>query len=351
MIPSFRALVVEDGEAWQQILVELLNDAGLSVDVAADVAMAEAILRAAPHRLAIVDLSLAGPDHRNRDGLQVLEMVRRLDPGCTAVLLTGFATVELAVSALNQYHAHTCLRKETFRRRAFRQLIQDILALPPHTSPDPAPPPSAPAEVSPVPADTSVHPILIVDDDAGWRNVLAEILNDAGHQVVSCRSYGEALGVLQRQTFTLAIVDLALSPSLTGEATASGYRLLDNLHRRRIPMIVLSGIATPHQIEEIYATYGIHAFLEKQSFDRRTFQRLVAEALTTAPAPLLSLLTPREYEVLALMAQGLTNKEIAQHLIISPNTVKRHTLAIFTKLEVNTRAAAAAKFLAAKRGS
>ena len=91
------ALVVEDDRSWQQIVNEILTDLGLAVDVADTLEAAVEALAAAPHRLAVVDLSLSGPDHRNRDGLAVLEAIRRQDPGCAAVLLTGFATVELAV--------------------------------------------------------------------------------------------------------------------------------------------------------------------------------------------------------------------------------------------------------------
>ena len=137
-----RALVVEDDRAWQQILAELLGDAGFAVDIASDARSARASVRSAPHRLAVVDLSLAGPDHRNREGLDVLDMVRRHDPGCTTVLLSGFATVELAVSALNEYGAYTCLRKENFRRRDFRQLLRDILARPPRLWQPPRPQPA-----------------------------------------------------------------------------------------------------------------------------------------------------------------------------------------------------------------
>jgi DNA-binding NarL/FixJ family response regulator len=60
-------------------------------------------------------------------------------------------------------------------------------------------------------------------------------------------------------------------------------------------------------------------------------------------------LTSREREVLALLVQGLTNKEIAEALIITDNTVKRHLKAIFVKLAVNTRAAAVAKAVGAGR--
>ena len=47
--------------------------------------------------------------------------------------------------------------------------------------------------------------------------------------------------------------------------------------------------------------------------------------------------------MLALLKQGMTNKEIAEALVISENTVKRHLKAVFTKLEVNTRSAAVSR--------
>lgn len=57
---SIRALVVEDDEARQQILSEILSGAGLAVDVADGLETATACLRMTPHRLAVVDLSLGG---------------------------------------------------------------------------------------------------------------------------------------------------------------------------------------------------------------------------------------------------------------------------------------------------
>jgi NarL family two-component system response regulator LiaR len=54
-------------------------------------------------------------------------------------------------------------------------------------------------------------------------------------------------------------------------------------------------------------------------------------------------LTDREREVFDLLAQGKTNKEIAEVLFITTNTVKRHLKSVFEKLDVHTRSAAAAK--------
>ena len=97
---AVRALVVEDDRSWQQILSEILSDSGLEVDVADSLDSAILLLKAQPHRLAVVDLSLSPNDHNNYDGLHALDAVRKLDPNCRTILLTGFATVELAVTVL-----------------------------------------------------------------------------------------------------------------------------------------------------------------------------------------------------------------------------------------------------------
>ena len=74
--PILRALVVEDDHSWQQILSEILSDCGLEVDVAGSLDLASLSLKAQPHRLAVVDLSLSPNDHNNYDGLRVLDAVR-----------------------------------------------------------------------------------------------------------------------------------------------------------------------------------------------------------------------------------------------------------------------------------
>jgi DNA-binding NarL/FixJ family response regulator len=340
-----RALVVEDDRSWQQILAEILTDAGLVVDVADNLEAAVSTLREAPHRLAVVDLSLGNGDHHNQDGLRVLEAVRRHDPGCVPLLLTGYATVELAVSVLTQHGAFTCLRKETFRRAEFREVVDRALALAgarsSHADDAAKETPSGPA----VPSETQAAGLaLVVEDDAGWRGILSELLDEAGYRPRLCSSFGEARGYLRRERYALAVVDLSLTGTLLPGPTMDGYHLLSTTQALGIPSVVVTGVAGAEDIERAYDERDIFACLEKQTFDRQAFLRIVREARAAAGAGReLGQLTRREREVLELVARGLSNKEIADALVITANTVKRHLKAIFEKLEVHTRAAAAAR--------
>jgi DNA-binding NarL/FixJ family response regulator len=352
-----RGLVVEDDHSWQQILSEILAECGLEVDVADNLEQAILSLKAQPHRVAVLDLSLSPSNHNNYDGLRVLDAVRRLDPNCRAILLTGFATVELAVTALTDYGAFTFLRKESFHRSQFRDIIYRILVSPP--------PLTAPLPTQTTPASTSIpkgqakpskHPdekALVVEDDAGWRSILEELLSDAGFQVRACASFGDAIGYLRRDKFSLAVLDLSLQGPVPGswdkdtlDPNLDGYKLLASAYTDGIPTIVVSGIIEPEEIQRIYSEYSISAYIEKQAFDRAAFRRLVEETrLTHHSLRKLNALTDREREVLDLLAQGLTNKEIAEKLFVTTNTVKRHLKAIFEKLDVHTRSAATAKVI------
>jgi RNA polymerase sigma factor (sigma-70 family) len=354
MAQALRALVVEDDRSWQQIISEILSDCGLEVDIATSLEEATLALKAQPHRVAVVDLSLSPNDHNNYDGLRVLDAIRRLDPNCRAILLTGFATVELAVTALTDYGAFTFLRKESFQRSQFRDFVYRILVSPPALSSRPA----VAASVSTAsstgkgqmgPVKFSSEKALVVEDDAGWRSILEELVSDAGFQVRTCVSFGDALGYLRRERFALAVIDLSLQGGVynslgSDDPNLDGYQLLNTTRAEDIPTIVVSGITEPEEIQRIYSEHAISAYIEKQAFDRAAFRRVIEETKQARQSVSgLNTLTEREREVLDLLAQGLTNKEIAEKLVITTNTVKRHLKAIFEKLNVHTRSAATAK--------
>jgi DNA-binding NarL/FixJ family response regulator len=356
--PILRALVVEDDRSWSQILSEILSDCGLDVDTANNLHDAVSELKEHPHRLAVVDLSLSPNDHNNYDGLRVLDAVKKLDPNCRTILLTGFSTVELAVSSITDYGAFTFLRKESFHRGQFRELVYRVLASAPQSAPSNVP--TLPqltiqneykaTNLQPNP-ETASGKALVVEDDAGWRNILEELLVDAGYIVQTCASFGDGLGYLRREKISLAVVDLLLNGSVTSlwnqkipSESLEGYQLLASTRAGGVPTIVVSGVASPEEIKRAYAEQDIFAYIEKQAFERASFLQIVGDAKNFQKSDNeLNILTDREREVFDLLAQGLTNKEIAEKLVITTNTVKRHLKAVFEKLDIHTRSAAAAK--------
>ncbi len=339
-------LIVEDDPSWQEILTDILTDFDLKIDLTDNLQDAVERLRSKPYRLAIIDLSLEGEDHSNQDGLEVLRAVQRHAPGCVSIMLTGYASVELAVAVIQDYGAMTCLRKETFRRAEFRKVVRQALSassvrrdVDDQTLSDEAADQSGLRDQRDD-NEPFVGLALIVEDDAGWRSLLSELLVDAGYRVHESASYGEALGLLKRKHYQVTVVDISLASSVQLTHNEDGYRLLKTTRQAGIPTIIVSGSVDPDLIDRAYSEHNIFAFLEKQSFERSAFLEHVGQIFSLTALP--QSLTDREKEVLTLIAQGLSNKEIATKLVISTNTVKRHLKSIFTKLNVSSRAAASA---------
>ncbi len=345
---NYRALVIEDDPAWREMLAEILRDEGMAVDHAGHLGEARQHIRASPHRLAIVDLSLGGRDHNNRDGLAVLDFIRKHDPGCVSVLLTGYATVEIAVSALREQGAFSCLRKEKFRRADFRALIDQALAYVPG---EPQIEPTRQRALQPAgsvpPPPAPGGDALLVEDDAGWRKLLSELLAEAGFQVQTCGSYAEAQSWLQHASYRLAVLDLSLASSLAAGDNLDGARLLRITSQAGIPAIIVSGHASPEHLDELIERYQPLACLEKQYFSRQSFLRFCEQTRLEAVQAPEAALTRREAEVLQGLLQGLSNAGMAQALGVSVNTIKRHLKSIYKKYGVHSRAAVVAKALQA----
>ena len=204
---------------------------------------------------------------------------------------------------------------------------------------------------------TAPPQVLIIEDDQRWCAIYADILWEEGCQPQYASSYGEARGWLQRARFALAIVDLQLTSSAARQDNRDGFRLLQAARQRGVPAVVVSALGDPGDIDMAYDEYGVFAFIEKEAFDRRAFARTVTDAIRAAqslpPAPVpapdaaLTALTDREREVLALLTRGYTNRQIAEALLITPNTVKKHVDHILQKLGVSNRAGAVAAALKA----
>ncbi len=185
--------------------------------------------------------------------------------------------------------------------------------------------------------------ILVVEDDPAWQDIFIELVGDAGFDPVAVSTYEEALAALSARSYVLAVVDISLS--LPDHADRGGVEVLKKIEESpaRLPAIVVTGYATVNLAIETLVELDAVNFFRKEEFNRREFVRVVKKEAGARDA--LQSLSDRECEVLDLMIQGQTNKEIAEALIVSVNTVKKHVQNIFTKLNVSARAAAVARAL------
>ena len=332
---ALRALIVDDDPRWRAIVAEVLSELGWSIT-----AMAIPPDDVRGYQLAVLDIALDPMLARNREGLELIKQVTQ--EGTPCVVLSGLEDDDLIPRVKQLPHVLDFIHKTSFRRDVFIHLVQQIGA----------------------PAVVEAPRLLIVEDDPRWRAIYEDVLSEEGYVLHSAISYGEARGWLQREEIALAIVDLHLISSAAPQDNRDGFWFLRAAHQRRIPTIVVSALGAPDDIDRAYEEYNVFAFVEKEGFDRREFRGMIAEALrlhrreapSEEPAPdlksvdsRLSDLTDRERDVLELLAQGFTNRQIADQLGITANTVKKHVDHILQKLQVNTRAGAVAVSMRAER--
>ncbi|MEU7215659.1 LuxR C-terminal-related transcriptional regulator [Nocardia iowensis] len=193
--------------------------------------------------------------------------------------------------------------------------------------------------------------IVIAEDSAILRDGLASLLIERGHEVVAMVGDATTLSdVVGAHNPDVAVVDVRMPPSFTDEGLLAAIEL-----RRKYPM---TGVLVFSQwVETRYATEllaggasGVGYLLKDRVADVRDFvdalQRVATGGTALDPEVVsqlmgasrqqdsLARLTPREREVLELMAQGLSNNAIATALTVTERAVEKHIGNIFTKLDL-----------------
>ncbi|WP_312589354.1 response regulator transcription factor [Comamonas terrigena] len=180
--------------------------------------------------------------------------------------------------------------------------------------------------------------IHLVDDDQAVRDSLALLISTVGLRVQSWADPVLFAAQFDRQSIGAIVLDVRM-PGV------SGLALLAQLMEQGVdqPVILLTGHGTVDMCRRAFKG-GAAEFLEKPVDDE-----VLLEALQTAVRQHVRLrartqadraaqeyyaqLSPREREVLALIVQGLTNKEIGRALDVSPRTVETHRANLFAKLQ------------------
>jgi len=185
--------------------------------------------------------------------------------------------------------------------------------------------------------------VVIAEDSVLLREGMVRLLQDEGIETVGATGTGEGLVELVREhSPDLAITDVRMPPTFTDEGLRAAIQV------RPTPVLVLS-----QYVEEQYAAEligggggGVGYLLKERVADItefvQTVRRIAAGATVIDPDVVGQLLgrnrlqdlTPREREVLGLMAQGLSNAALARALVVSEGAIEKHISNIFAKLDL-----------------
>ncbi len=193
--------------------------------------------------------------------------------------------------------------------------------------------------------------VVIAEDSVLLRAGLTRILADAGEEVVATvGAADELMGAVERHQPDLCIVDVRMPPTHTDEGLRAAIEI-----KRRTPDVAV--LVLSQYVEERYATdlladetskigyllkdrvADVTEFLTAvrrvgsggTALDPEVVAQLLARSRRRDP---LERLTPREREVLSLMAEGRSNPAIARSLVVTDKAVEKHVSNIFTKLDL-----------------
>jgi DNA-binding NarL/FixJ family response regulator len=192
--------------------------------------------------------------------------------------------------------------------------------------------------------------VAIADDSAIVREGLARVLGDALMEICgSAEDADQLLLLVEQERPDVAIVDIRMPPTRTDEGIVAANEI-----RNRFPevgVLVLSQhVETDFAIRLLEGRQGRCGYLLKDRITRiaeltDAIQRVARGEVVVDPELVERLmdrgsrspvreLTPREREVLALMAEGLTDRGIAERLWLTQKTVETHVVHIFRKLDL-----------------
>jgi DNA-binding NarL/FixJ family response regulator len=189
--------------------------------------------------------------------------------------------------------------------------------------------------------------VLIAEDQTLLREGLSRLFDSGGHEVVAAVDNADRLraGVAEH-TPDLAVVDIRMPPTFKDEGIRAA-RWIRDAHPE-VGVLVLSQHVESAGAVDLVTTGGFGYLLKDRVLDVDEFleaaQRVanggsaldphVVASLVGRERDALGALTDREREVLALMAEGLTNSAIARRLVLTERTVEGHVRSVLMKLDL-----------------
>jgi DNA-binding NarL/FixJ family response regulator len=199
-------------------------------------------------------------------------------------------------------------------------------------------------------SQSSALRVIVADDDVLLREGLSSLLGRSGFDVVGQTGNAtETLALVRAENPDLLVVDIRMPPTNTTEGLDVAGVIRGELPE--IGILVLSAhVEVEHAVELLSSGYAIGYLLKSRVTDVTEFvdslQRIANGGSVIDPALIqelvsgrrredpLAVLSPREHEVLALMAEGRTNSGIARRLWLTEGTVEKHVRSILSKLNL-----------------
>ena len=190
--------------------------------------------------------------------------------------------------------------------------------------------------------------VVIAEDSVLLRMGVLRLLADEGIETAAAVENGDdLLGAVTEHRPDLAIVDVRMPPTFTDEGLRAALAAREAIPG--LPVLVLSQYVEEQYAVELLAggAGGVGYLLKERVADVAEFvdavhrvagggtcidQEVIAQLMARKRRNPVDALTPREREVLGLMAQGLSNVAIARGLVVSDGAVEKHIGNIFTKL-------------------
>jgi two-component system nitrate/nitrite response regulator NarL len=181
--------------------------------------------------------------------------------------------------------------------------------------------------------------IVVADADAAFRKQASALLGEAGYEASEATNGPEALDAARRLRPRLVVLDVQL-PEICGYEVC---RQLRDEFGAGVALIFVSAERTEPSDRTAGLLVGADDYLVKPVAPDEFLARVRALLRRSGPTiAAASALTARELEILGLLADGLTTREIARHLFITGKTVSTHVEHILHKLGVHSRAEAIA---------
>jgi len=190
--------------------------------------------------------------------------------------------------------------------------------------------------------------VVLAEDDVLLREGLASLLERSGFEVVGQAGDGaQLLALVDAETPELVVVDIRMPPTHTAEGLDAAQRIRQE-HPETGILVLSAHVEVEHAMELLAGGRGIGYLLKSRVTDVEEFldtlQRVARGGSVVDPGLVaelvaarhrndpLAVLSPREREVLALMAEGRSNSGIARRLWVTEGTVEKHVRSILTKL-------------------